>query len=641
MATIGSLAVNVVAKTSSLEKGLGRASKRIQRFSRRAKRAFSTMATGVGGAAAAVASLVRSNEQLDRSMNRSLAIMGNVSDQMRGEMKTAAIELSAEVSASAKDIADSYFFLASAGLSATESLKSLPIVTKFAQAGNFDLATATDLLTDSQSALGLSFGSVTDKMRNMQRLGDQLVKANTLANASVEQFSLSLTTKAAASFRMVGKSSSEALAVLSAFADAGVKGQDAGTQLSIVMRELSSKAIKNEKAFERANVSVFDSAGEMRNMADVIGDLEAHLSGLSDKQKKQSLQWLGFTDKSISGLSTLVGMSEKIRDYEEAIATAGGTMETVAGRQMTALEESTNSLSSAWQALASETGPVSTAIADQIGKASDSLRGLNLLIENISARGEESSFIRGVGKGIKRLSEKYIGRNLAGSFFAEQTFGRLAMSAGAITDAERAKFLPAAPGQHSAVITGEAYAGGALGSDQTEEARAESGRKASELKNRLVAAADHYLERLSRGIGVAVESGISSMRSLDTEFSRANLARDLLGISPTAKRMPGAIGSLQAMFGDAGGSPAMQQGNDGSGARLSLGRIDADSAEGFRALRRNLGGGIEHQQLSEARTQTSVLMDIRDKVSDNKLFQEIDDSADGDLPWDESQIFKD
>lgn len=637
MATIGSLAVNVVAKTSSLQKGLGRASKRIQRFSRTANRAFLHMGIGVGGAAAAVAALVRSNEQLDRSMNRSLAIMGNVSDQMRGEMKTAAIELSAEVSASAKDIADSYFFLASAGLSATESLKSLPIVTKFAQAGNFDLATATDLLTDSQSALGLSFGSVTDKMRNMQRLGDQLVKANTLANASVEQFSLSLTTKAAASFRMVGKSSSEALAVLSAFADAGVKGQDAGTQLSIVMRELSSKAIKNEKAFERANVSVFDSAGEMRNMADVIGDLEAHLSGLSDKQKKQSLQWLGFTDKSISGLSTLVGMSEKIRDYEEAIATAGGTMETVAGKQMTALEESTNSLSSAWQALASETGPVSTAIAGQIGKASDALRGLNLLFENISAGGEESSFIRGIGKRIKWFSQQ----EKWGTEFAERTFGRLAMSAGAITDAERAKFLPAAPGQHAAVITGDAYTGGALGSDQTEEARAESGRKASELKNRLVAAADHYLERLSRGIGVAVESGVSSMRSLDTEFSRANLARDLLGISPTAKRMPGAIGSLQAMFGDAGGSPAMQRGNDGSGARLSLGRIDADSAEGFRALRRNLGGGIEHQQLSEARTQTSVLMDIRDKVSDNKLFQEINDSADGDLPWDESQIFKD
>ena len=64
--------------------------------------------------------------------------------------------LSAEATASAKEAADAFFFLASAGLDGKQSIAALPIVAQFAQAGAFGLARATDLLTDAQTALGLS-----------------------------------------------------------------------------------------------------------------------------------------------------------------------------------------------------------------------------------------------------------------------------------------------------------------------------------------------------------------------------------------------------------------------------------------------------------------------------------------------------
>jgi TP901 family phage tail tape measure protein len=249
-------------------------------------------------------------------------------------MAQAAREVAKETTFSANQAAESFFFLASAGLDATQSIAALPQVSKFAQAGMFDMALATDLLTDAQSALGLTVDDATANLTNLTRVSDVLVKANTLANASVEQFSTALTTKAGAALRSLGKEVEEGVAVLAAFADQGIKGEIAGTQLSIVLRDLTTKAIDNRREFDRYNVSVFDSAGEMRNMADIVGDLERALDGMSDETAKATLLQMGFSDKSLASLMALMGTSEAIREYEQSLKDAGGTTDEVSGKQL-------------------------------------------------------------------------------------------------------------------------------------------------------------------------------------------------------------------------------------------------------------------------------------------------------------------
>jgi len=318
---------------------------------------------GAAGVTAVIGKAAMSFESLNRSMNRSLAIMGNVADSMRKDMKDAAIEVSRVTNASANQSADAYFFLASAGLDAAQSLKALPLVARFAQAGNFDLATATDLLTDAQSALGLTVKNTVANMQNMISVSDVLVKANTLANASVQQFSESLTNKAGAALRLVGKDIEEGVAVLAAYADQGKKGAEAGTGFSIVLRDLQTKAIRFSDEFAKARVRVFDASGEMRNMADIISDLENRMEGLSDKAKKNFLLGLGFSDKSVAFVAMLVGVSDKIREYEKALRSAGGTTAEVADKMLTPLEKSLNNLSASFAELGDTMAPVVNALA--------------------------------------------------------------------------------------------------------------------------------------------------------------------------------------------------------------------------------------------------------------------------------------
>jgi TP901 family phage tail tape measure protein len=270
----------------------------------------------------------------EKSMSSSMAIMGNVSNVMKKSLAATAKQVSKETTFSADESAKAYYYLASAGMTAAQSQKVLGRVAKFATAGQFDLQIATDLLTDAQSALGLSSKNAAENEMNLVRVSDVLVKANTLANASVQQFSEALTNRAAAAIRNLGKEIEEGVAVLAAYADQGVKGREAGTQLAIVLRDLEKSAQNNKSAFKEHQIAVYDDKEEMRNIADIIGDIESALGGMSDMQRRATLSTLGFQDKSIASLMTLIGTSEQIRNYETDLKRAGETTDNVAKKQL-------------------------------------------------------------------------------------------------------------------------------------------------------------------------------------------------------------------------------------------------------------------------------------------------------------------
>ena len=323
---------------------------------------------GVMAGAAGFMQLLRSGEEFNRKMRGSLAIMGNVTAGAQQEMKAAAMEAARSSQFGAAQAAEAYYFLASAGLDARQSIAALPQVTLFAQAGMFDLGRATDLATDAQSALGMTVKDPTKNLENLTRVTDVLVKANTLANASVEQFSLAMTSKAGAAARIVGKDVEELAAILAAFADQGVKAQEAGTAVNIVLRDLQTQAINNKQAFKDAGVTVFDTSGNMRNMADIVGDLEKRLEGMSAEGKKMALMQLGFSDKSVIFMQTLIGTSGKIREYEKELRKAGGTTKEVADKQLTPMQKGMAEVGAALTELASAFMKVIGPIVELIGK---------------------------------------------------------------------------------------------------------------------------------------------------------------------------------------------------------------------------------------------------------------------------------
>ena len=294
----------------------------------------------------------------DLAMVESTSIMSELSKGTEGatqkiaQMRNVARSLafSGTVKQSATELAKAYYFLASAGKSVAQSMALLPKVAAFATAGNFDLARATDLVTDAQSAMGMtnrgtSIEDIADDTRQLVRVSDVLVKANTLANASVEQFSVSLTSKAGAALKTYGKSIEEGVSVLAAFADQGVKAELAGNSLARILLLLTKAALEFGDAVEYYNVKIFDSVGEMYHLADVIESMEDAFEGMSDMGRGWALMQMGFSARVQGALLPLIGTSKAIREYNEALDLAGGTTERVSKAQ---LEAFINQLKITW-----------------------------------------------------------------------------------------------------------------------------------------------------------------------------------------------------------------------------------------------------------------------------------------------------
>lgn len=314
-----------------LDRARARVGRGFQAMSSMGLLAIKALAVGVvialGGAIFAFA-------RFDDAMAGSLAIVDEVSPQIREQLENTAREVAKTTIFSATEAAAAYFNLFSAGQTVAQAMESLPVVAQFAQAGLFDLEKATEALVTVQNALGLAFEDPIENMEQMQRIADVLAKADMTAVGTIEEFADALTNRAAAAMRTYNIDVEEGVAVLAAWAMAGLKGKTAGEAFSIVTRDLQKAALKEADAWRAAGAAVFDHSGNMRNLADIIGDLERAMDGLSDAGKKQLLMDLGFQERSQARLLQLIGSSDEIREFEAAFRSAGGAVEEVAEKQL-------------------------------------------------------------------------------------------------------------------------------------------------------------------------------------------------------------------------------------------------------------------------------------------------------------------
>ena len=341
-ANLAKAQLNSLGKSSTLLGG---------KFGKLAKVGVAGLAVAMIGVAKAVSTSVKAFTEFDDKMTQSLAIM-NTTVEQQDKMAQVARDVALQTTISADQSAEAYFFLASAGLDAEQSIAALPQVAAFAQAGMFDMATATDLATDAQSALGLSVDDAQKNLTNLTRVTDVLVKANTLANATVQQFSEALTTKAGAALKVVNKDVEEGVAVLAAFADRGVKGAEAGDKLNQILRDIPRATSKNKKEFEALGLEMFDAQGNFRNVADVIEELDRVLGPMSDEMKAATLDQLGLNRGVADGIKILSGSTDQIREYEKELRAASGTTQEIAEKQLESFKAQTQILQNTLQNLA-------------------------------------------------------------------------------------------------------------------------------------------------------------------------------------------------------------------------------------------------------------------------------------------------
>lgn len=280
-------------------------------------------------AAGAIAGSVMTFTSFDDAMKQVQATMGGTSDDY-DKLSKAAQDMGANTRYSATEAADALNYLALAGYDTDRAIGTLPKVLNLAQAGGMDLASASDMVTDSMAALNM-------EASDLDMFVDQLAATSQKSNTSVKQLGEGILTVGGTAKTLAG-GTTELNTVLGLLADNGIKGAEGGTKLRNMILSLTAPTDVARKSIEQLGIDVFDATGEMRPLQDIMGDLDTQLSHLSDGQKTEVLSTI-FNKADLASVNALMStnadrweeLNGKIADSEGVAQQMADTMESGIG----------------------------------------------------------------------------------------------------------------------------------------------------------------------------------------------------------------------------------------------------------------------------------------------------------------------
>ena len=264
--------------------------------------------------------------------------------QFSGNLREFAQFLGQNTAFSATEAAEALNYMALAGYNTQQSMDMLPNVLSLAAAGGFDLARASDMITDTQTAFGISAERTTQMV-------DEMAKAASTGNTSVEQLGDAFLVVGGLAKELNGgmvtmkdgtKQSVDGVQeleiALTAMANAGVKGNEAGTHMRNMLLKLSSPTEKGAIALEKLGVSVFDAGGQMRSLQDIFGDLSTSMDKLSQEEKLNAISKIFNTRDIASAEALLAAVQQDWNGIGQSILDAKGSAADMAEIQLDNLQ---------------------------------------------------------------------------------------------------------------------------------------------------------------------------------------------------------------------------------------------------------------------------------------------------------------
>ena len=292
----------------------------------------------------------------DDSMRQVAATMGLSSDESNKsggdfeKLSQAAKDAGASTRYSASEAADALNYLALAGYDANKSIEVMPKVLNLAAAGGLDLAYASDLVTDSMSALGLSSSDLDTFM-------DQMAKTSQKSNTSVQQLGEAILV-CAGTAKMTGQDLDNINTALGVMADNGIKGAEGGTHLRNVLLALSTPTDKGAKQLKQLGVNVYDAQGNMRQLDDVLTDLDKSMANMTQAEKTAAIKNI-FNKTDIAAVNTLLSStSGRFKELNGLVLDSKGAAQEMADAMESGLAGTERSWKSALEGLQIETGTI-------------------------------------------------------------------------------------------------------------------------------------------------------------------------------------------------------------------------------------------------------------------------------------------
>ena len=333
--------------SDKLTAGLRRAQRRLKAFGDAVR---SIGARLVRASAAAIAPLAASGvifAGFEQRMARVRALTGATGKDFQ-RLADEARRLGESTVFSASQAAEAMSFFALAGFDVEQILKAIGPTLNLAAAGQLEIAQAADIAAKIMAGMGI-------EADNLAGAVDVLTQAMTTANTDLNQLGDAMKFIGPIA-KSAGLAFEEVVAAVQLLSNTGIQGEMAGTTLRGAILSLTSPGQEAADQLRRLGVSVADAEGNVRPLADILGDLNRAMDGLGSAERLDILGRI-FPARTAAGVAELLSQgADKLRAYTRALRQSGGMAARIAGVQLNTLRGDAVILKSALEGLAIAVG---------------------------------------------------------------------------------------------------------------------------------------------------------------------------------------------------------------------------------------------------------------------------------------------
>lgn len=365
------------------------------------KEGLKALAEGIKNIATAA---TETGMQFESSMSQVAATMGITTKEIAEGSKSfeiltkAAQDCGKSTMFSASQAGEALNYLALAGYDAEKAAATLPKVLNLAAAGGLDLAYASDLVTDSMAALGMETSDLDNYI-------DQMAKTSQKSNTSVAQLG-EATLVCAGAVKLAEQDINTMNTVLGVLANNGIKGAEGGTHLRNIILSLSSPTDNAATAMEELGLEIEDSNGSMRNLEDIIIDMNDAMSQLSSVEKTKMISKI-FNKTDIGAVNALLKSTNgEFKNLKSQIKDCSGAAQEMADTLNDNLKGKITILQSALEGLGITTYDLfDDTMKSAVDSATDAVGRLQDSIDN----GDLGVSLRNMSDALGEFAEKALG----------------------------------------------------------------------------------------------------------------------------------------------------------------------------------------------------------------------------------------
>lgn len=302
----------------------------------------------VGGMTYTVADAFKSQMDFEKELSSVKAIMsgayqGDKLESVMKELTAEAERLGATTKFTAAEVATAMRYEGMAGWRKEQMVAGTGSLLDLAAAGDVDLGTAADILTDNLTAFGLKAGEFVKHngrlVESSKHYADLMAALVTTSNTDVQQAGEALKYAAPVVQSMYANADSTAkmagaedtLLVTGLMANSGIKGSQAGTSIRAMLQRLSSQNRNAYFAQNALGIEFADESGEARRLKDIVADFRKIFKQGVDVDKVAD-----FFEQA-AGMKIHADTRRKLTAYQESVMKNGGKMSGTEAMKMTSM----------------------------------------------------------------------------------------------------------------------------------------------------------------------------------------------------------------------------------------------------------------------------------------------------------------